>query len=404
MSTTLTVRSVASLRGGKARREIPDAYMPGLYLIVQPSGAKSWAVRYRRHGRTRKVTLGAYPAIDLVAARELGATALRDVARNRDPGHDKARTRAKQTDAIEDVVTRFVEQHCRRHNRPRTAEETERMLRKHVLPRWRGRTVSELHRRDVLDLLDGVVGDVTPKAGNNVLAAVRKMLNWCVERDIIEISPAAGVKRPAAEKARDRTLSDDEVRNVVLAADQIPGPFGALIKLLLLLGQRRTEVAQMQWSELDFEARLWVLPAERAKTNERHEVPLSDSAIAVIAALPRVKGSRYVLTTDGDSPSSGYAKGKAKLDSLLPADMTPWRLHDLRRTCASGMAKLGISLPVIEKVLNHRSGSFAGVVGVYQRHSFADEKRAALDAWGRHVEGLVSGKPANIVALGKRRR
>jgi integrase len=404
MSTTLTVRSVATLRGGKARREIPDAYMPGLYLIVQPSGAKSWAVRYRRHGRTRKVTLGAYPAIDLVAARDLGAAALRDVAKNRDPGHDKAKTKAKQTDAIEDVVARFVEQHCRRHNRPRTAVEAERMLRNHVLPRWRGRAVSELRRRDVLDLLDGIVSDVTPKAGNNVLAVVRKMLNWCVERDIIGVSPAAGVKRPAVEKARDRVLTDDEVRNVVLAADQIPGPFGALVKLLLLTGQRRTEVAQMQWTELDLESRLWTLPAERAKTNERHEVPLSDAAIAVIKGMPRIKGSRYVLTTDGSSPSSGYAKGKAKLDALLPPDMAPWRLHDLRRSCASGLAKLGISLPVIEKVLNHRSGSFAGIVKVYQHHTFADEKRAALDAWGRHVEGLVSGKPANIVTLGKRRR
>jgi integrase len=406
MTGTLTTRTVESARGGKKRREIPDAHLPGLYLIVQPSGAKSWAVRYRRHGRTRKLTLGAYPAVHLVAARDLGATALRDVAKNRDPGHDKARTRAKQTDAIEDVVTRFVEQHCRRHNKPRTAEESERMLRKHVLPRWRGRTVSELRRRDVLDLIDGIVSDVTPKAGNNVLAVVRKMLNWCVERDMIPSSPCAGVKRPAAETVRDRVLNDDELASVLRAADQVGGPFGSLVKLLILTGARRNECAKMQWSELDLDRRLWTLDRERVKNDERHEVPLSKQAIAVIEATPRLKDSPYVLTTTGDSPSSGYAKGKRKLDALLPRDMPGWRLHDLRRTVATGLAKLGINLPVIEKVLNHKSGSFAGIVAVYQRHKFAAEKAAALTAWGRHVEELVNGKTktANVVALGKRRR
>jgi integrase len=176
-----------------------------------------------------------------------------------------------------------------------------------------------------------------------------------------------------------------------------------MTRLLIVTGQRRDEVARMRWEEVDFERRLWTLPRERVKADRPHEVPLSSIALDVLKAVPRIAGSPYILTTNGAAPSSGFAKNKRKLDGLLPADMTPWRLHDLRRTAASGMARLGINLPVIEKVLNHASGSFAGVVGIYQRHSFADEKRAALEAWGRHVNALVSGKPAKVVRLREKR-
>jgi integrase len=401
MTKALTVRAVEAIRAVKTRREVPDAHMPGLYLIVQPSGAKSWAIRYRHNGRSRKHTLGAYPAIDLLTARELGGQALRSAARNKDPGHEKTRARAAQTGSIEDVVARFVAHHCQRHNRASTARETERLLRKHVLPRWRGRAVHEIARRDVLDLLDRIVSGVTPKTGNSVFAAIRRMFNWCVERDIIATSPCAGVKRPATELTRDRVLDDRELVLVWQATETLGGPFGALVKLLILSGQRRDEAARMEWEELDLNSRLWTLRPERVKTGERHEVPLSDAVLNVIEALPRIHGSPYVLTTDGKSPSSNYGKSKRKLDALLPENMKSWRLHDLRRSCASGMAKLDVSLPVIEKVLNHRSGSFAGIVGVYQRHSFADEKKAALDAWGRHIEGLVSGESAKIPQLRK---
>jgi integrase len=218
--------------------------------------------------------------------------------------------------------------------------------------------------------------------------------------------PCAGVKPPTAERARDRVLSDEELRLVWQAADKLGGAFAPLVKLLALTGQRRDEVARMRWEEVGIENRLWTLPAERTKNNQPHEVPLSNAALAILEKVPRVKESPFVLTTNGGaSPASGYSKNKRRLDALLPLDMPPWRLHDLRRTCASGMARLGINLPVIEKVLNHASGSFAGIVGVYQRHSFADEKRAALEAWGRHVEGLISGKPAGkVVRLSEKRR
>jgi integrase len=301
------------------------------------------------------------------------------------------------------VAAQFLDRHCKRSNRPSTAEATERQLRLYVLPRWRGRLARDISRRDVLDVLDRVVDAGKPIAANRVLAAVRKMFAWAVSRDIIAASPCAGVKPPAAERSRDRILADHELRNVWQAADKLGGPLGTLVKLLALTGQRRDECAGAEWSEINLPGRLWTLPPARVKNNQPHEVPLSAAAVAVLQALPRV-GDRFVLTSNGTSPSSGYSKGKRRLDALLPPDMPAWRFHDLRRTVASGMGRLGINLPVIEKVLNHSSGSFAGVAGIYQKHTFAEEKRRALDAWGDHIERLVGGKPAKIVSLRGRRR
>jgi integrase len=399
----LTIRSVEAMKPKAVRQEIPDSFLPGLYLIQQPSGAKGWAVRYRHQGIPRKLTLGGYPALGLQDARKLGAKALRAVAEGRDPGREKVQARAAKADSADRIVEEFLDCHVRRSNRPRTAQETERLLRQHVLPRWRGRMVHEITRRDVLDVLDRVVDAGAPIAANRVLAAVRKFFNWCVARDIIAASPCANVKPPTAERARDRVLSDDELKRVLQAADKVGGTFRPLVKLLALTGQRRDEVAQMRWDEVDIDKRLWALAPARVKNNQSHQVPLSAAALAVLEQLPRVAGSPFVLTNGGASPASGYSKGKRRLDALLPADMPPWRLHDLRRSAASGMARLGVNLPVIEKVLNHASGSFAGIVGVYQKHSFANEKRAALEAWGRHVDSLISGKPAKVVRLREKR-
>src|SRR5262245_36466318 len=394
----LTVRSIEAVRPGPTRREIPDALMIGLYLTVQPSGSKSWCVRYRHHGQPRKLTIGGYPQIDLKTARALAGKALRRNAEGHDPAREKILARAAKADSIYRIVEDFFERHVRRSNRPRTAQETERLLRQHVLPRWRGRMVHEITRRDVLDILDRVVDGGAPIAANRVFAAVRKFFNWCVARDIVAASPCAGVKPPSAEQSRDRVLTDDELRRVWAAAEKLGGTFGPLVKLLALTGQRRDEVARIKFEEINFDARLWTLPPARTKNNQPHEVPLSKAALAVLQRLPRNAESPFVLTTNGGaSPASGYSKNKRRLDALLPADMPPWRLHDLRRTCASGLARLNVNLPVIEKVLNHTSGSFAGVVAVYQKHHFSDEKRAALEAWGAFVTALVDGKPAGKV-------
>src|SRR5262245_55006792 len=404
MGKGLTARGVEAMQPAADRREIADGYLPGLYLVVQPSGTKSWAVRYRHHGQPRKLTLGAFPVLDLKSARDLGAKALRAVAEGRDPGQEKAQPRASQPDSIEAVATQFIERHCRRVNRPKTARETERLLRRNVLPRWRGRSIDSITRRDVLDVLDRVVDSGAPIEANRALAAVRKMFSWAVSRDIIAASPCAGVKPPSAEQSRDRVMSDDELRLVWKAADEIGFPFGSIIKLLVCLGQRRDEVGQMRFSEVNLDKRLWTLPRERMKAGQPHEVPLNALAVDILKSAPRFAGSDLVFTTNGATPVSGYSKIKRRIDALLPPDTPHWTLHDLRRSVASGLARLGVSLPVVERILGHTSGSFRGVVGIYQRFDFADAKRQALEAWGDHIASLVSNKMNKALPLRGARR
>jgi integrase len=433
MTKALTAKRIENSQPGANRQEIPDGLLVGLYLVVQPSGAKSFAVRYRHAGQPRKLTLGAFPALNLEAAREIGAKALRAAAEGRDPATEKqaAKGQAKKADAdaartrrdlFENVAREFIERHAMKSNKPTTWRETARILGLRpsrddptvlldvggdVMPAWRGRRIQDISKRDVITLLDSVNDRGSPIMANRVLSAVRKLFNWCVARDVIQVSPCTLVTPPAPERSRDRILDDAEIKLVWNAADAEGWPFGPLVKLLVLTGQRLTEVSGMRWDEFDLEKKLWTLPAERVKNGERHEVPLSDAAIAILTALPRIKTTKgVVFTTRRDAAVSGFSRAKDRLDAGIAAAVTDgppvghWTFHDLRRTMASGMARLGIQLPVIEKVLNHTSGTFRGVVGVYQRHSFSDEKRKALDSWASFVQSLVlSQSLENIVSI-----
>jgi integrase len=439
MTKALTVKRIESAGAKPARQEIPDGLLVGLYLVVQPSGAKSFAVRYRYAGQPRKLTLGAFPAITLESARDIGGKALRAAAEGRDPATEKqaAKTDAKKAeveavrgrrDLFENVAREFIERHAMKNTRESSWRETARILGfkpdpdnagkllvveplkdkpPTVINLWGGRRVQEITKRDVIALLD-TVRDRAPVMANRNLAVVRKLFNWCLARDVIQVSPCTLIEPPAPERSRDRILTDDELRLVWNATGADTSPFGPLVKMLILTGQRLAEVGGMRWDELDLESKLWTLPAERVKNGERHEVPLSDAAVEILEALPRIKTTAgFVFTTTRNAAVSGFSRAKDRLDAAvkasLPRGAKPpehWTFHDLRRTMASGMARLGIQLPVIEKVLNHSSGSFRGIVGVYQRHSFADEKRQALDAWASFVQSTVSGKrPANVVSL-----
>jgi integrase len=434
MTKALTAKRIENSQPGANRQEIPDGLLVGLYLVVQPSGAKSFAVRYRHAGQPRKLTLGAFPALNLEGAREKGGKALRAAAEGRDPATEKqaakgdakrAETEAARSrrDLFENVAREFIERHAMKSNKPTTWRETARILGLRpspddpavlldvggdVMPAWRGRPIQDISKRDVIALLDSVNDRGSPIMANRVLSAVRKLFNWCVARDVIQVSPCTLVTPPAPERSRDRILADPELKLVWNAADAEGWPFGPLVKLLVLTGQRLAEVGEMTWDEIDLDAKLWTLPPERVKNGERHQVPLSDAAIAVLTALPRIKTTKgFVFTTRRNAAVSGFSRAKDRLDASIAAavgDGAPavahWTFHDLRRTMASGMARLGIQLPVIEKVLNHTSGSFRGVVGVYQRHSFADEKRKALDAWASFVKSVVSSQSSeNVVNI-----
>jgi integrase len=370
----LTIKEVENKRCAATRREIADDYMRGLYLIVQPTGAKSWAVRYRHGGKSNKHTIGPYPAFGLKQARDAAAEVLRAVAEGRDPKQRPAGTVAQ-------AVEQFLERHGK-HYRPKVFYEATRRLQLCVVDEWGNRKLDSITRADVRTVLARIDA---PIAANRVHSIIRKFFNWAAENDLIAISPVAGVRTPNPETSRDRVLTDDELKVVWRAADKEGYPLGWILQVLILTGQRRGEIAGMMWSELDLEAGTWSLPRERVKNDRRHEVPLSRQAAAIIKRVPRI-GDKYVFTFNSVAPFDGF-KAKERIDKA--ASVQSWTVHDLRRTAASGMAKLGVNLVVIEKILNHVSGSLAGIVGVYQRHEYADEKRAALQHWADHVEKLV---------------
>jgi integrase len=361
---------------------------------VQPSGVKSWAVRYRHANKTRKLTLGSWPAIDLATARDLGSKALRRVAEGYDPAGEKIAKASLATDIVEHVIDDFIRRYVQHK---RTAYEIERILRLDVVPRWRGRRIGDITRRDVIALVDAIEERGAPVMACRTLDAVKSMFGWCVSKDIVSISPCAGISAGRSHQ-RDRVLSDAELRLVWNAAGVISPRYGAIFRLLILTGCRRGEIADLRWSEVDLDMRLIKLPRERVKNDRPHEVYLTDMALAVLEPFLRVRNSDRVF------PSGSFGGAKALLDAATAAGNpgTPvpaWRTHDLRRTVATGMARLGINLPVIERTLNHVSGSFGGIVGVYQHYSYADEKRRALEAWAAFVKSLVGGTPANVTRL-----
>jgi integrase len=406
MARALTQLAIDKLKSGTSRREIPDGQVRGLFLIVQPSGKMAWAVRYRHFGRPRKLTIGGYPEISLKDARAAAMRALSSIAEGRDPAAEKqtakaaARAARRQTS---DTVEKVIEDFIRLYAKPNTRDwkEAARLLKQFAVA-WEGRRLAEISKADIHRILDGIVARGAPVGANRTFAQLRKMCRWAVSRGIIERSPCEGIDPPSTEKARDRVLSLDELRLVWSAADQLGFPFGPITKLLVLTGARRSEVGDMEWNELDLEQRTWTIPAARSKNRRQHTVPLSPQAVEIIKGLPRFAGSKLLFTPRKTAPA-GFARAKESLDRHITAanvePLAPWVLHDIRRSVATGLAGLGVNLPVIERCLNHVSGSFGGIVSIYQKHSFADEMRAAFDAWGRKIESLMDTEVGNVIEI-----
>jgi integrase len=391
----LTDAAVQKRKPGHKRVEIHDGR--GLYLVIQPTGAKSWAYRYRIAGQSRKLTLGPFPTISVTEARKLCGDAALKTQAGGDPALDHKTARAAD-DTFERVTRLFIERYARPKNRSwkltaawlGLAPDGDNLVLtgKGAIAKWGDRKISTIRQPDIIHFLDALVDQGTPVSANRTLSALRKLFNWARGRYGLSANPCDMVEMPGAETARDRVLDDDELGAVWRAADAVNGHFGSVIKLLILTGQRRSEVAGTDWRELDLPTKTWKLPRGRVKNDNGHEVPLSAQALAVIDDVHRIAGRGLLFTTTGRTPISGFTRVKAEIDAL--SGVKDWTLHDLRRTAASGMARLGVQLPVIEKILNHTSGTFRGVVGIYQRHTYADEKRAALDLWGAHVARLVA--------------
>jgi integrase len=389
----LTQRALEAAQPKPAMYPMKDGVIPGLRCLVHPTSKKVFRLSRRLNGKLTHFTVGESSTMTLGEARAVAKAFIGGIDRGEDPREAKRAAAQGTADTVEAVAKLFIERHAKVHNRPSSWVEKERLLDRNVPPAWGKRPIASVTRRDAITLLDAIVDRGSPVAANRVLAVVRKMFGWAIERGVIEASPFDRIKAPTPETSRDRTPNDAELALILRAAGTLDHPFKPFIKLLTYLGQRRSEVAGMRWSELNSDLTTWTLPRARVKNDTEHVVPIAPQVKAILVAAPRFEGSDYVITFDGRAPTTAFSQCKSELDGAIAnfnggAPLPDWRIHDLRRSVASGMAKMGTQMPVVERVLNHVSGSFGGVAGIYQRHDFADEKRAALEGWAEHLSGL----------------
>ena len=401
---TLTAVSVESAKRGSTRRELRDSVLPGFSLIVQPSGAKSWALRFWHEGKFYKLTLGSYPALSLSDAREAAREARLKLAKGINPVAEKKEARRLVLSGIadEDLVKNVWESYVALHltDNPDIRESTSKrykgVFEKYLLPKWKNRKLTEIRDTDILDMIDEAKKR-GPAAANSIHTVLSAFLGWCMRRKRLAESPMKGMRKPFTETYSDRILNGEEIKLFWTRCEKINPVFGRMFQLLLTTGCRRNEISRMKWSELDLKNRIFTLPAERSKNGLAHRVYLNDPALAILEAMPRIDGCEYVFTTDGETASSGFSKSKTKLDN--DTKLKDYTLHDLRRTMASGLAALGFSQTVTEKVLNHTSGTLSGVAGIYNRHSYEAEMKRGWEAWGNKIAALVIDRPSNVVAI-----
>ena len=362
-----------------------DDGLPGFGVKITPRGRKVFIVLYRTKdgfSRLRKYTIGTYGQTTLAIARIVAQKVLADRNEGKDPAGEKRNLRKKiVTDTVEEVVKEYRLRHV---DALRSAYEINRIMDTELLSRWKSKSIQEITRRDVLICLDEIVARGSPAVANYTFTVMRAMFNWAIGRGILEKSPCTGLSKPTAVNSRSRILSDVELREIIFAARRTARPYGAIVELLALLGQRRSEVAEMTWRELDIEKKLWTIPVERAKNQRAHFVHLPSRALEIIQTQPKSDG--LVFPTSSGKPFMEFSKMKSQLDK--ESGVSDWVLHDLRRTVVSGMASLGIAPHVADKVLNHRSGSISGVAAVYQRYEFMAERQAAMDHWDKYISGL----------------
>ena len=363
-----------------------DAGCPGFGVKVTPKGRKVFVVLYRTAGassKLRKYTIGPYGRVTLHQARVAAQRVFAAKVEGRDPAAEKREAKRRVVaDRVEDLLESFIAQ---RLSQNRSAGEVARLLRREVGKAWTGKSIHEISKRDVVEVISAVEQRGAPVAANKTLKSIKTFLRWCVGRAVLDQSPAEGVPRPAKEVARDRVLDDHELVQVILAARKIGGPYGGIVELLALTGQRREEVARLPWQELDLQQRVWTIPKSRTKNARAHVVHLSEQSIDVLKRAHRQ--GPLVFSLLGTKPFQEFSRTKSVLDQLC--GVSGWRLHDFRRTCVSGMARLGVAPHVADKILNHQSGTISGVAAVYQRHEFLAERQAALDLWGAHIGQLL---------------
>jgi integrase len=382
----LTDAKIAAIKPpAEGRAEYPDQKVTGLRLRVG-AGKKSWIVRARAGQKVVNKKIGNYPQMGLAAARAAAERLLSALGRD------------GSTEALDRTFGAVADAWIEKVAKPKNDSwlQQQRRFEMHVYPAWRDRKIADIKRADVRDLISGIEGGILP---NRVLAQVRTVFRYALSQDWIDASPVEGIKKPNDETPRDRVLDMREIKRIWDAAALVGYPFGLFVRMLLLTGQRRTEVASMRWADVDLEAATWIIRAQDTKGERKQLVPLSAPTLAILGAAPQL--GPYVFTNDGKTHISGFAKGKARLDTFVSAGgepLDPWTLHDLRRSAATHMVRLGVTETIVGRVLNHAP---VGVTAtVYALHSYAPEKRSALGRWAGEIQRAVDGKTTgNVVAL-----
>lgn len=395
MATALTDAKLKGLKPpGAGQAEISDSIVPGLRIRVGKGGARTFIVRKRVAGKPRNITLGRFgPRFGLAEARKVARTVLSDIEAGKDPGGSLQRRSRSGSATIRNLWPAFKAEKAHL----RTIREVERIFDRYIVPTLGDRMADAVTRADVTRMVDEIA-ITSPVMARNVLAQLSSFYSWALPRlERLPANPCRDAGRPRKPVSRDRVLSDAELQALWCIADEDNWPWGPGLKLLILTGQRRSEVFGAAWPEFSLKARLWSIPAERAKNGVAHLVPLSGAAVTVLMELPRFNSSDKLFPAVGnpDNPTSGVEKAvkrwRKSLAEKLGVPVPHWRLHDIRRTVATGLQRLGVRIDVTEAVLNHVSGSRAGIVGVYQRHEYSPEKRAALDAWAGELLRIAVG-------------
>jgi len=420
-SVKLTDKYISNTTSNGQRQEIADGQQQGLYFIIQPSGSKSWAARFRYLGRTVKQTVGPYPEISLKEARDTVFEIRRVIAAGGNPLAEKQEADAKREEnLIEVVFEEFLKRHVEKKNSASVAKRRRNVFHREIEPRWKGKLVQEIKRRDIIKLLEEIA-ERAPVMANRVHGFLRKFFNWCVDREYLEYSPMLRLKAPADEDSRDRILDNDELRLIWLGAERMGYPFGPIVQALILSGQRQQEVGAICRSELggarEFGSNtpMWTIPKERTKNKKgEHIVPLTPMLDSLFNEQPLIIGDKgFIFTYTGKRAVTAYSHAKERLDEAILAikreeaeargedvsqvkPVDHWTFHDLRRTAATGMAALKVDPHVIEAVLNHKSGNIKGIAAVYNRYQYFDEKYEALLKWEGVVKRIVAGE-SNVV-------
>jgi integrase len=387
----LTVRNSASLSllPGKRETIFWDDDVAGFGLRLREGGSRTWIYRYRHGQFQRSMKLGNGNSVSLAVARKNASELEAQVRLGKDPAGQKAIAKQESEYTFEVLAQRFLDAR-RPELRPATVHEYGRHLRRDAKS-LHGLPITAVMQADIARLLNAAAG---PVSANRLRSTLSAMFTWTMKEGVVlpRGNPAAFTHK-REERARDRVLSDKEIKAVWNACGD--DDYARILCLLVLTGARAEEISGLRWVEVVDGA--INLPSERTKNRRPHSIPLSELAASIIAELER--GKRTHVFGRDDTGFFGWAKCKQRLDQKLGSAVAPWRVHDLRRTAASGMQHLGIRVEVIERALNHISGSYRGVAGIYQRDPLSDDVRDALERWGRHVTDLIEGRKSVVAPM-----